>query len=46
MANMADNSGNMKHFWEKSEQHLQTFSSDFNFQMNQKTVSIRVYHSG
>ena len=33
---MADNSGNMQHFWEKSEQCLQTFSSDFNFQMSQK----------
>ena len=33
---MADNSGNMQHFWEQSEQYLQTFSSDFNFQMSQK----------
>ena len=33
---MADNSGNMQHFWGKSEQYLQTFSSDFNFQMSQK----------
>ena len=40
MANMADNSGNMQHFWEKSEQHLQTFSSDFNFQMNQKEFQL------
>ena len=33
---MADNSGNTQHSWEKSEQYLQTFSSDFNFQMSQK----------
>ena len=33
---MADNSGNMQHFWEQSEQYLQTFSSDFNFQISQK----------
>ena len=33
---MADNSGNMQHFWEKSEQYLQTCFSDFNFQMSQK----------